>query len=216
MRLESGETLVVQPNNVEAIRLQNETYKLFEDGKITVRQGHMTGDTRTKHAAASEAGGGCRQGHMTGDTRSKHAAAVARKDTLHTLVGATTGTAFNDLTSEYPIIALVTTFTCDADDTWVQNGRAVTQEALRSRADANLSGHPRRAVVTTVLRDAQYLAAVDDARSRLSKHVGEAARLPDLPRPPHNDMYSDAICVECETVCDLGRAHVAQTRPSTR
>ena len=40
--------------------------------------------------------------------------------------------------------AVLHTIACDAEDTWVQNGRAVTQEVLRSRADANLSGHPRR------------------------------------------------------------------------
>ena len=37
VRLESRETPpVVQPDNAEALRLQNETYKLFEQGKITV------------------------------------------------------------------------------------------------------------------------------------------------------------------------------------
>ena len=85
------------------------------------------------------------------------------------------------------------TFTCDAVDTWVQNGRVVTQEVLRSRADANLSGHPRR----------------------LEVRVGQCVLLTMNRRRQHADYANGTLC----TVVDImpggdGNAGVVHVRPT--
>jgi len=53
-------------------------------------------------------------------------------------------------------------------------------------------------VVTTVLRDSQYLAAVDEARDKLKERGSDTTELPDTP-PPAEEMPPDVTCEECET-----------------
>ena len=53
-------------------------------------------------------------------------------------------------------------------------------------------------VVTDVLHDSKYLAAVDEAREQLPKRDSDITELPGIPPQPE-EVDSDVICAQCET-----------------